>query len=89
MGVMQSSGAVDGLREDRPQAKARRRGDGAAGPPPERRKPASRLMGMDVLATAHDPRIAPEPCDGQAFLVFSCSFCIATRNYYESHYFRR
>lgn len=63
MGVMQSSGAVDGLRGDRPQAKARRRGDGAAGPPPERRKPASRLMGMDVLATAHDPRIAPEPCD--------------------------
>lgn len=31
MGVMQSSGAVDGLRGDRPQAKARRRGDGAAG----------------------------------------------------------
>lgn len=63
MGVMQSSGAVDGLRADRPQAKARRRGDGAAGAPPERRKPASRLMGMDVLATAHDPRIAPEPCN--------------------------
>lgn len=60
---MQSGSAVNGLCRDRPRAKARRRGDGAAEPPPERRKPASRLMGMDVLVTAHDPWIAPEPYD--------------------------